>query len=174
MFSLQLGIRNKDFWNLVARFLFKLEHAAFIKIYFFTYWNISFIKHKTVTKSWQYNKSDNQWKTGAPLPLQCGPTAIGRNKPLSVWNNQGIWFHEFKCTCTISDLLFLFLCFSVSEMDSGMVKVKEWNQSYYGHDSGIQSGATTIRDDDGDYKTTTRYVTTTTVTKEQPGETKQS
>lgn len=64
--------------------------------------------------------------------------------------------------------------FSVSEMDSGMVKVKEWNQSYYGHDSGIQSGATTIRDDDGDYKTTTRYVTTTTVTKEQPGETTQS
>ncbi|XP_007542912.1 junction plakoglobin a [Poecilia formosa] len=56
----------------------------------------------------------------------------------------------------------------MSEMDSGRAKVSEWSQSYYGHDSGIQSGATTIRDDDGDYTTTTRYVTTTTVTKEQP------
>uniref|UniRef100_A0A3B3VF33 Junction plakoglobin a n=1 Tax=Poecilia latipinna TaxID=48699 RepID=A0A3B3VF33_9TELE len=64
--------------------------------------------------------------------------------------------------------------FPVSEMDSGRAKVSEWSQSYYGHDSGIQSGATTIRDDDGDYTTTTRYVTTTTVTKEQPGETRQS
>lgn len=29
-----------------------------------------------------------------------------------------------------------------------MVKVAEWQQTYYASDSGIQSGATTIRDDE--------------------------
>lgn len=63
------------------------------------------------------------------------------------------------------------MCFLVGEMDSGIKRVKEWQQTTYGLDSGIQSGATTIRDDDGEY-TTTRYVKTTTVTREEPGEMK--
>ena len=36
---------------------------------------------------------------------------------------------------------------AVSEADS-MVKVAEWQQTYYASDSGIQSGATTVRDDE--------------------------
>uniref|UniRef100_A0AAQ5XX22 Junction plakoglobin n=1 Tax=Amphiprion ocellaris TaxID=80972 RepID=A0AAQ5XX22_AMPOC len=44
----------------------------------------------------------------------------------------------------------------------GMVKVAEWQQTMYTHDSGIQSGATTIRDDDGDYTTSKHYTITTT------------
>ncbi|KAG7256888.1 hypothetical protein CRUP_009780 [Coryphaenoides rupestris] len=35
----------------------------------------------------------------------------------------------------------------MSEADS-VVKVAEWQQTYYAHDSGIQSGATTLRDDE--------------------------
>ncbi|KAK2815776.1 hypothetical protein Q5P01_026243 [Channa striata] len=38
----------------------------------------------------------------------------------------------------------------------------------YGLDSGIQSGATTVRDDDGEYITSKHYTMTTTVTKEGP------
>lgn len=37
--------------------------------------------------------------------------------------------------------------FTVSEADS-VVKVAEWQQTYYSSDSGIQSGATTVRDDE--------------------------
>lgn len=55
----------------------------------------------------------------------------------------------------------------MGEMASGMTRVKEWQQTTYGVDSGIQSGATTIRDDDGEY-TTTRYVKTSTITREEP------
>lgn len=36
---------------------------------------------------------------------------------------------------------------TVSEADS-VVKVAEWQQTYYSSDSGIQSGATTVRDDE--------------------------
>lgn len=36
---------------------------------------------------------------------------------------------------------------AVSEADS-VVKVAEWQQTYYSSDSGIQSGATTVRDDE--------------------------
>lgn len=40
----------------------------------------------------------------------------------------------------------------------------------YSEDSGIHSGATTVRDDDSDYATSKQYtMTTTTVTSEQPG-----
>ncbi|CAL8282311.1 unnamed protein product [Boreogadus saida] len=35
----------------------------------------------------------------------------------------------------------------MNEADS-VVKVAEWQQTYYAHDSGIQSGATTLRDDE--------------------------
>ncbi|XP_029913252.1 junction plakoglobin a [Myripristis murdjan] len=51
----------------------------------------------------------------------------------------------------------------------GMVKVQEWQQTYYAQDSGIHSGATTVRDDDGTDYTSKQYtVTTTTVTSEEP------
>lgn len=48
-----------------------------------------------------------------------------------------------------------------------VVKVTEWQETRYGLDSGIQSGAPTVRDDDGEY-TTKHYTMTTTVTSEQP------
>ncbi|XP_070769103.1 junction plakoglobin-like [Enoplosus armatus] len=58
----------------------------------------------------------------------------------------------------------------VSESDSGRMKVADWQQTMYGIDSGIQSGATTVRDDDGDYTSSKHYtMTTTTVTREEPG-----
>uniref|UniRef100_A0A4W6C4D0 Junction plakoglobin a n=1 Tax=Lates calcarifer TaxID=8187 RepID=A0A4W6C4D0_LATCA len=56
----------------------------------------------------------------------------------------------------------------VGEVDNGVVKVAEWQQTMYGLDSGIQSGATTVRDDDGEYTTSKHYTVTTTVTREQP------
>lgn len=52
-----------------------------------------------------------------------------------------------------------------------MVKVAEWQQTMYGLDSGIQSGATTVRDDDGEFITSKHYTMTTTVTREEPGKT---
>lgn len=66
----------------------------------------------------------------------------------------------------------MFLVLSVGEMDRGRVKVQEWQETMYGLDSGIQSGATTYRDDDGEYTTSTRYVKTTTISREEPGEAK--
>ncbi|KAG7492439.1 hypothetical protein MATL_G00014360 [Megalops atlanticus] len=45
----------------------------------------------------------------------------------------------------------------------GTVKVQEWQQTYYAGDSGIQSGATTVRDDDGSDYSTKKYTVTTTV-----------
>ena len=53
------------------------------------------------------------------------------------------------------------------------MKVEEWQHSYHG-DSGIQSGANTVREDDGDYGTS-KYttVTTTTVSSEYPEGTRQ-
>ncbi|XP_038834660.1 junction plakoglobin-like [Salvelinus namaycush] len=56
--------------------------------------------------------------------------------------------------------------------NDGRVKVKEWQQTYYAGDSGIQSGATTVRtDDDGTEYSTKQYRTvTTTVVSENPAE----
>ncbi|KAF6739073.1 Junction plakoglobin [Oryzias melastigma] len=56
----------------------------------------------------------------------------------------------------------------MGEMESGSVKVTEWQQTMYGLDSGIQSGATTVRDDDGDFTSSRHYTTTTTVTQGKP------
>ncbi|XP_071393220.1 junction plakoglobin a [Centroberyx affinis] len=51
----------------------------------------------------------------------------------------------------------------------GMTKVAQWQETYYGTDSGIQSGATTVRDDDGtEYSTSKHYTVTTTVTSGEP------
>ncbi|XP_029008425.1 junction plakoglobin a [Betta splendens] len=60
------------------------------------------------------------------------------------------------------------MAMQMGEPDSGMVKVAEWQQTMYSMDSGIQSGATTLRDDDGEYVTSKHYTTTTTVTREEP------
>lgn len=47
----------------------------------------------------------------------------------------------------------------------GVLKVTEWQKSYYAGDSGIQSGATTVRsDDDGTEYSSKKYTFTTTVT----------
>ncbi|XP_038140632.1 junction plakoglobin a [Cyprinodon tularosa] len=60
------------------------------------------------------------------------------------------------------------MAMQMGEMDRGRVKVQEWQETMYGLDSGIQSGATTYRDDDGEYTTSTRYVKTTTISREEP------
>lgn len=66
----------------------------------------------------------------------------------------------------------LSLCSAVGERDSSMAKVEDWQNTMYGLDSGIQSGATTVTTDDGDYTTSKHYtVTTTTVTREEPSKT---
>ncbi|XP_026215763.1 junction plakoglobin a [Anabas testudineus] len=59
------------------------------------------------------------------------------------------------------------MAMQMGDLDSGMVKVTEWQQTMYGLDSGIQSGATTVRDDDREY-TTSKHYTMTTVTREEP------
>ncbi|XP_041641342.1 junction plakoglobin a [Cheilinus undulatus] len=51
--------------------------------------------------------------------------------------------------------------------DSGYTKVTEWQEKRYTVDSGIQSGANTIRDDD-DITTSKQYTVTTTVVKGEP------
>ncbi|XP_076585200.1 junction plakoglobin a-like [Chaetodon auriga] len=60
------------------------------------------------------------------------------------------------------------MAMQMGEPDNGMVKVAEWQQRMYSVDSGIQSGATTVRDDDGEYTTSKQYTMTTTVTTEEP------
>ncbi|XP_069385867.1 junction plakoglobin a [Paralichthys olivaceus] len=54
----------------------------------------------------------------------------------------------------------------MGELDSGVTKVSKWQETMYGLDSGIQSGANTVRDDD--YTTTKQYTMTTTVSSDQP------
>lgn len=51
---------------------------------------------------------------------------------------------------------------AVSEADS-VVKVAEWQQTYYASDSGIQSGATTVRDDESstEYSSSKKYTGST-------------
>ncbi|XP_062244577.1 junction plakoglobin a [Platichthys flesus] len=49
----------------------------------------------------------------------------------------------------------------------GMVKVANWQDTMYGIDSGIQSGANTVKDE-GEYTTSKHYTMTSTVTSEQP------
>ncbi|XP_061535607.1 junction plakoglobin-like [Phycodurus eques] len=54
----------------------------------------------------------------------------------------------------------------LGELDRGVTKVTEWQETRYGIDSGIESGANTIRDEDGDFGTSKQYTMTTTVTTE--------
>ncbi|XP_039642723.1 junction plakoglobin a [Perca fluviatilis] len=60
------------------------------------------------------------------------------------------------------------MAMQMGEAGSGMAKVAEWQQTMYSVDSGIQSGATTVRDEDVDYTTSKHYTTTTTVTSVHP------
>lgn len=55
----------------------------------------------------------------------------------------------------------------MGDPDNGMVKVAQWQETMYGIDSGIQSGATTVREDDGG-EYSKHYTMTTTVTTEAP------
>lgn len=51
-----------------------------------------------------------------------------------------------------------------------MVKVAEWQQTYYASDSGIQSGATTVRDDESstEYSGNKKYISSTTTSTNIP------
>ncbi|XP_051532667.1 junction plakoglobin-like [Myxocyprinus asiaticus] len=53
---------------------------------------------------------------------------------------------------------------------AGSVKVSEWQQSYYGTDSGIQSGAATVRSDDGGTEYSTKKFIYTSTLAENPAE----
>lgn len=69
---------------------------------------------------------------------------------------------QFKSCC-------VYVCVSVAEAP-GAVKVTEWQQSYYGTDSGIQSGATTVRsDEEGTEYSTKKFTYTTTITENPAG-----
>ncbi|XP_067288123.1 junction plakoglobin a [Pseudorasbora parva] len=52
----------------------------------------------------------------------------------------------------------------------GTVKVTEWQQSYYGTDSGIQSGATTVRSDEDGAEYSTKKITYSTTFTENPAD----
>ncbi|KAM7393820.1 hypothetical protein PAMP_020661 [Pampus punctatissimus] len=61
------------------------------------------------------------------------------------------------------------MAMQMGDPDSGIMKVAEWQETMYGLDSGIQSGATTVvRDDEGEYTTSKHYTVTTTITREEP------
>ncbi|KAM8841951.1 junction plakoglobin-like isoform 1-T1 [Synchiropus picturatus] len=59
------------------------------------------------------------------------------------------------------------MAMQMGEPRSSKMKVAEWQESY-AVDSGIQSGANTVRDEDGEFTTTKHYTMTTTVTREEP------
>lgn len=70
----------------------------------------------------------------------------------------------------IGDITFLLVsCTAVGEPDNGVAKVTQWQHTMYGIDSGINSGATTVRDDNSEYTTSKNYTMSTTVTREEPG-----
>uniref|UniRef100_A0A8C6KAD0 Junction plakoglobin a n=2 Tax=Nothobranchius furzeri TaxID=105023 RepID=A0A8C6KAD0_NOTFU len=53
-------------------------------------------------------------------------------------------------------------------LDSGSIKVQKWQNTMYAVDSGIQSGATTIRDEEFEVPVTKKVYMTTTVTQQEP------
>lgn len=70
-------------------------------------------------------------------------------------------FFKSCCVC---------VCLSVAEAP-GTVKVTEWQQTYYGTDSGIQSGATTVRsDEEGTEYSNKKFTYATTFTENPAGE----
>ncbi len=77
-------------------------------------------------------------------------------------------FDETEAICPFK--LMLYMCVSVAEAP-GADKVKAWQQTYYGTDSGIQSGATTVRsDEDGTEYSTKKITYSTTITETPAGE----
>nr|XP_057920673.1 junction plakoglobin a [Doryrhamphus excisus] len=56
------------------------------------------------------------------------------------------------------------MALQMGELDRGVTKVTEWQERKYQIDSGIQSGANTVRDDDGDFTTSKQYTMTTVTT----------
>lgn len=61
------------------------------------------------------------------------------------------------------------MAMQMGDVDSGVMKVNEWQERMYSTDSGIQSGANTInKDEDSEYTTTKHYTMTTTFTREEP------
>ncbi|KAM3622958.1 uncharacterized protein V6R79_005386 [Siganus canaliculatus] len=99
-----------------------------------------------------------------------------QKKTSLLWNNSNS-FRVFRQVSSIvvviaggkdgnADVCLLSSRPAVGDFNSGVVKVAEWQQSY-AIDSGIQSGANTVRDDDGDY-TTKHYTMTTTISREEP------
>ncbi|KAK3533536.1 hypothetical protein QTP70_023322, partial [Hemibagrus guttatus] len=60
-------------------------------------------------------------------------------------------------------------CKVLGEHD-GVMKVTEWQKTYYTTDSGIQSGATTVRTDDDGADYSKKYTYTTTTVTENPAE----
>ncbi len=63
----------------------------------------------------------------------------------------------------------VYVCVSVAE-SPGAAKVEAWQHTYYGTDSGIQSGATTVRsDEDGTGYSTKKITYSTTITETPAG-----
>ncbi|CAF93055.1 unnamed protein product [Tetraodon nigroviridis] len=60
------------------------------------------------------------------------------------------------------------MAMQMGERDSGVAKVAEWQHTMYDLDSGINSGAPTVRDEDGEFTSSKHYTMTTTVTREEP------
>ncbi|KAF7216369.1 junction plakoglobin a [Nothobranchius furzeri] len=60
------------------------------------------------------------------------------------------------------------MAMQMGELDSGSIKVQKWQNTMYAVDSGIQSGATTIRDEEFEVPVTKKVYMTTTVTQQEP------
>ncbi|XP_054634738.1 junction plakoglobin a [Dunckerocampus dactyliophorus] len=56
------------------------------------------------------------------------------------------------------------MAMQMGELDRGVTKVTEWQERRYEIDSGIQSGANTVRDDDGEFTASKQYTVTTVTT----------
>lgn len=62
------------------------------------------------------------------------------------------------------------MCVCVVGERDGAVKVTEWQKTYYTTDSGIQSGATTVRGDDDGTEYSRKHTYTSTVIEHPAGE----
>lgn len=82
-------------------------------------------------------------------------------------SNLKTFFYGFIKKKVMDQLKSCCVCVSVAEAP-GAMKVTEWQQSYYGTDSGIQSGATTVRSDEDGTEYSTKKITYTTTFTENP------
>lgn len=64
---------------------------------------------------------------------------------------------ELNCVCVVGE-------------HDGVVKVKEWQKTYYTTDSGIQSGATSMRTDNDGTEFSKKYSYSTSVAENPAGE----